>query len=45
MDEKASEHLREIQAQVTKLNGYLRVMLFCMVAVTITLIAEVWRHW
>ena len=45
MDEKAGEYLKEIQAQVIKLNGYLKVMLFCMVAVTIALVAEVWRHW
>lgn len=45
MDEKAGNYLKEIRDQVTKLNHYLKIMLFCVAAVTITLIAEVWRHW
>lgn len=45
MDETVKDDLKEIHAQLKKLNGYLRVMLFCMTAVTVTLLAEVVRHW
>ena len=45
MDENAGDFLKEIRDQVTKLNYYLKIMLFCVAAVALTLIAEVWRHW
>ncbi len=45
MDETAIDYLKEIQGQLKRLNSHLNIMMFCMVAVTITLIAEVLRHW
>lgn len=45
MDETAKEELKKIQAQLKTLNGYLRVMLVCIAAVTVTLVSEVVRHW
>ncbi|OIR19775.1 hypothetical protein GALL_06590 [mine drainage metagenome] len=45
MDETVKEDLKEIQAQLKTLNSYLRVMLVCIAAVTVTLVSEVVRHW
>lgn len=45
MDENASDYLKVIQAEIKKLNSYLKILLFCVAAVTIALVAEVWRHW
>ncbi len=45
MDDTGREHLPAIHGQLKKLNSHLKIMLFCMVAVTVTLVAEVYRHW
>jgi hypothetical protein len=45
MEEKTKNHLQEIQVQLTRLNGFIKVIIFCMSVVTITLVAEVSRHW
>jgi hypothetical protein len=45
MDETSRDYLKAIQGQLEQLNNYLKTMFLCVVAVTFTLIAEVWRHW